>query len=170
MNERKRLLIIDDDESTRKTLSLIFKKQGYEIETAGTGQAAIDQAQKDFFNLALLDVRLPDVTGIELLAALKDIHPDMAVIMATAYACLETAIQALNKGASAYITKPLNLNQVLATVEKTLEKQRLVAENKRLYQEAKQRTAQLEALQQVGLKITAQPGKKKWVAVSGPLR
>ncbi|MDY7079863.1 MAG: GAF domain-containing protein [Chloroflexota bacterium] len=170
MGDKERLLVVDDDEGTCKILSLVFERQGYEIETAGTGREAIIKAQERFFNLALLDINLPDVEGVELLATLKEMHPDTAVIMITAYASLETAVQALNEGASAYITKPLNVAEVLATVGEALEKQGLVIENRGLYQEAqrelaerkraeeeiRQRTAQLEALRQVGLEITAQ--------------
>lgn len=68
MNEQETILIVDDDENTRKSLSLIFNKKGYETETAGTGQEAIDKAQERFLNLALLDVRLPDTEGVALLA------------------------------------------------------------------------------------------------------
>jgi len=170
MNKKESILIVDDDESTRRSMALIFGKKGYETETAGTGREALEKAHERFFNLALLDIRLPDVEGIELLATLKEIRPDMAMIMATAHASLETAVQALNKGASAYITKPLNMDEVLAAVREALEKQHLELENRRLYQEIqrelaerkraeeeiRQRTAQLEALRQVGLEITAQ--------------
>jgi signal transduction histidine kinase len=130
------ILIVDDDENICRSLRLIFKKKGYEVETAGTGREAIKKAQERFFNLAFLDIRLPDTAGIDLLAPLKEMHPDMAVILVTGYASLETAVQALHEGALAYITKPLNMDEVLATVREALEKQRLVIENRRLYQEA----------------------------------
>jgi len=170
MNEQKRILIVDDDESSRSILSLMLERAGYETETAGTGQEALDKAQEKFFNLILLDIMLPDVKGTELLATLKEMHPDTAVIMATAYASLETAVQALNKGASAYITKPLYVDEVLATVGEALEKQHLVMENRRLYQETQRELAerrraeetlrryaeQLEALREVGLELTAE--------------
>ena len=142
MDEKESILIVDDDESTRRSLTLVFGKKGYETETAGTGQEAIEKARERFFNLALLDIRLPDMEGLELLAPLKEIHPDMVVIMATAYASVETAIRALNEGASAYIHKPLNMDAVLATVSNVLEKQRLVIENRRLYQEAQRELAE----------------------------
>ncbi len=134
MNRKERILIVDDDESTRKSLSLIFGKKGYDIEMARTGQEALEKARGDFFNLALLDIKLPDMEGVELLTPLKEMHPDMATIMVTAYASLETAVRALNKEASAYITKPLNVDKVLATIRETLEKQHLVMENRRLYE------------------------------------
>ncbi|MGA9349195.1 MAG: response regulator [Anaerolineae bacterium] len=136
MDEKEIILIVDDDESTRRSLRLIFEKMGYETETAGTGREALEKAQVRFFNTALLDIKLPDMEGIELLAPLKEMYPDMVVIMITAYASLETAVRALNEGASAYIIKPLNMDEVLTMVRDVLEKQRLVMENRALFQEA----------------------------------
>jgi DNA-binding NtrC family response regulator len=107
------ILIVDDDESTRRSLTFIFRKTGYETETAGTGRGAIEKAQGRFFNLTLLDIRLPDMEGTELLAPLKETNPDIAVILVTGYASLKTAVQALNAGASGYITKPLGVDEVL---------------------------------------------------------
>ena len=138
MDEKESILIVDDNESTCKSLTLVFGKKGYETETAGTGREAIEKARGRFFNLALLDIRLPDMEGIELIAPLKEIHPDLLVIMVTAYASLETAVRSLKEGASAYIHKPLNMDEVLATVREALEKQRLVMENRRLYEVAQQ--------------------------------
>ena len=141
MEEKESILIVDDDESTCRSLTLVFGKKGYETETAGTGREAIEKARGRFFNLALLDIRLPDMEGIELLSPLKEIHPDMLVIMVTAYASVETAVRALNEGGSAYITKPLNMDAVLVTVSDAFEKHRLVMENRRLYQEAQRELA-----------------------------
>ncbi len=156
LEDNPRILVVDDDESTCRSLTLIFGKKGYETETAGTGREALEKSQGRFFNLALLDIRLPDMAGIELIAPLKEMHPDMVVILVTAYASLETAVQALNEGASAYIIKPLNMDVVLATVRQALEKQQLIEEKRRAEEALRQRTAQLEALRQVGLELTAQ--------------
>jgi signal transduction histidine kinase/DNA-binding response OmpR family regulator len=136
MDTRENVLIVDDDESTRKTLELMFAQKGYEAETAETGREAMEKAQEKSFNLAILDVWLPDMGGAELLAPLKKMHPDIALIIATGHASLETALQALNDGASAYIIKPLEMNQVMDKVKIVLQKQRLMAENRRLFQEA----------------------------------
>ena len=127
-----RILIVDDDESTRTTLALVFGEKGYQTETAGTGQEALDKVRERFFNLALLDIKLPDMSGLDLLARLREAHPDMATVMATAYASLETAVRALHEGASAYVTKPLRMDEVLVTVRQALEKQRLTLENRQL--------------------------------------
>jgi signal transduction histidine kinase/DNA-binding response OmpR family regulator len=145
MAETERILIVDDDESTRKSLKLVFDKRGYETETAGTGREALEKAQERPFNLALLDLRLPDEEGVELLATLKVVQPRIAVIVVTGHASVETAVRALEEGAWGYITKPLDMNEVLARVRDVLERQRLVEEKR---QAESQRDATLEALRQ----------------------
>jgi two-component system NtrC family sensor kinase len=171
MEEREIILIVDDDESTRRGLRLIFEKMGYETETAGTGREAIEKAQGRFFNTALLDIKLPDMEGIELLMPLKELHPDMVVIMITAYASLETAVRALNEGASAYIIKPLNMDEVLAMVRDVLEKQRLVMENRTLFQEAQRelvgRKRAEEELKE--LLKTIEQAKQEWESTADSL-
>lgn len=136
------ILIIDDDESTCKSLSLILKRKGYETDVAGTGNEALAKAKKRRFNLVLLDIRLPDIEGVEVLASLKALYPDMMAIMVTGYASVETAVRALKEGAAAYVMKPLDMDSVLAAVREALEKQRLVLENRRLYDEAQRELAE----------------------------
>ena len=142
MEEKASILIVDDDPGTCRMLALTFGKKGYETETAGTGQEAREKAQQRFFNLTLLDIKLPDMEGVELIASLKEMHPDTVVIMVTGYASLENAVRALNEGASAYLTKPLDMDRVLTIVKEALEKQHLVIENRRLYQVAQQELAE----------------------------
>ena len=142
MQEKQSILIVDDDESTIRTLALIFEQKGYETETALTGRGAMEKARERVFNLALLDIKLSDMEGVELLAPLKRMYPNMVVIIITGYASLDTAVRALNEGAAAYITKPLNMDAVLATVKEGLEKQRLVLENERLYEETQRELAE----------------------------
>ena len=132
MSEKASILIVDDDEGLRKSLGLIIKGKSYRVETARTGQEALEKAWGKEINLALVDLKLPDMEGVNLIPTLKEMHPELAVIVTTGFASIETAIQALNKGASAYITKPLNMDELCAKVEEALEKQRLLAENKRL--------------------------------------
>ncbi len=130
-----KILITDDDVDTCEILSDIFRERGYGVVTAGTGSEAVDKAGQTTFDVALIDIRLPDMEGVELIAALKGMQPDMVVAMITGYASVETAVRALNEGASAYILKPLNMDEVLAAVKESLEKRRLVIENRRLYEE-----------------------------------
>jgi two-component system cell cycle response regulator len=160
MAEKESILIVDDDESTCRTLTLIFGKKAYETDTAGTGKEAMDKAQGRFFNLALLDIKLPDMEGVELLAPLKEMHPDMVMVMITAYASTETAIQALDDGASAYITKPLNMDEVLATIREALEKQHLVFDKRQADEALKRANYELkqtvEELKKANQKILEQ--------------
>jgi PAS domain S-box-containing protein len=136
MDGKETILIVDVDESVCKSLELVFQKNGYETETAGTGGKAVEKAQDRFFNLVLLDINLPDMEGAEAVARLKGMHPDAAVIMTKAHASFGKAARALNKGASACITKPLNMDEVLTLAGEFLEKQRLIFENRRLCKEA----------------------------------
>ncbi len=166
MNQKESILIVDDDESSLRSLTLIFGRKGYETETAATGREAIDKAQRRFFNLALLDIKLPDMEGLELLPPLKHLHPDMVLIMVTAYASTKNAVRALNEGASAYIIKPLDMDEVLATVKQALENQRLVEEKRQaqealrkahdeLEQRVEERTAKLATTtEQLNLELT----------------
>jgi len=130
MEGKNSILIVDDDELVCKSLTTVFTKEGYGTEVATTGREAIEKAKGRFFNLALLDIRLPDMDGTELLSPLKDMHPDMVVIIVTGYASLESAMQALHKGASVYVTKPLKMHELLATARECLEKQRLTADKR----------------------------------------
>ena len=145
MDSKESILIVDDDESICKTLKLIFNKKGYKIDTAGTGREAIDKIKGIFFNLVLLDIKLPDMEGVELLIPLKKINPDVVVIMITGYASLETAVQTMSKGASAYITKPLKMDELLHTVKKVLEKQFLIIEKRRAEKALRESEERLKA-------------------------
>lgn len=141
-----RILIVDDDQRTCRTLGLIFEEKGYQVETAHAGAEGLEKGRKGDFNLAILDIKLPDMPGVDLIEPLKTENPTIDIIMATGYASVDTAIQALNHGATAYITKPLQLDQVLADVKEMLAKQRLIREKKRAEEALRERERQLETL------------------------
>lgn len=142
MGEKTSILIIDGDDNTRDNLARVFRRKGYDIEAVGTGGEAIEQVVRRFFNVALLNVELTDMQGIDVLVSMKQVCPEMVAIMMTAYASLESAVSALIQGASAYLIKPLNVDEVLLTVGDAIEKQRLVMDNRRLYQEARRELAE----------------------------
>jgi DNA-binding NtrC family response regulator len=121
--EQTRILVIDDDESIRETLSKALEKAGYVVETAESGTEAIEKAQANFYNLALIDIRLPDMEGTKLLTAMKDTTPKMTKIILTGYPALENAIEAVNKGADSYVRKPVDIEELLRVIKKHLQKQ-----------------------------------------------
>jgi PAS domain S-box-containing protein len=136
------ILIVDDDEGQRKSLSLILKRKGYEVESAGTGTEAREKARGRTIRLALLDIKLPDTDGVDLIAPLKTIEPDMVILMVTGFASVENTVRSLNAGAAGYLVKPLNHEEMLGKVQDLLERQDLIRAKRRaedLLQESEER-------------------------------
>ncbi|MEM3623484.1 MAG: response regulator [Candidatus Bathyarchaeia archaeon] len=123
MDKRARILIIDDDEDIRKVLKTILEDEGYSADTAASGKEAIIKSHRKFYNLALIDIKLPDMAGIKLLKRIKDTVPKMRKIIITGYPSIQNAIEAVNQGADAYIVKPFDMDKVLATIKEQLKKQ-----------------------------------------------
>ena len=150
-----KILITDDDVGTCETLSDIFQEKGYRVVMASRGNEAIEKASQTTFDVALIDIKLPDMDGMELIAVLREMQPDLAMILITGHASLETALRALNEGASAYIIKPLIMDEVLATIREALEKRRLVIENRSLYEEARRELAERKQVEERVLRKNA---------------
>ena len=123
MGEPARILIVDDDESIREVLTSILTDEGYIVDAVDTGEKAIKATHEKFYNLVLIDIRLPDMEGTKLLTELKDTVPKMRKIIITGYPTLQNAIEAVNKGADAYIVKPINMDEALKTIREQLQKQ-----------------------------------------------
>ncbi len=121
---KTRILIVEDDENIRKTMKNILQQRGYETDTAKTGREAEQKAKAKIYNLALLDIKLPDMEGTQLLAKLHENTPKMVKIMVTGYPSLENAMESLNQGAEAYVTKPVKPPELLALIKEKLEEQR----------------------------------------------
>lgn len=155
MDERESILIVDEDESSRRILALIFREKGYEAETAETGREALEKARDRFFNLALLDIQLSDLEDVDLIVPLKQICPDTAVVAVTAWASLEAAVRALSEGAAAYISKPLNMDQVLAVVGEAVEKQQLLREKRKAEEALRESHKKMESLNQMARQLGA---------------
>ncbi len=139
-----RILLVDDNKGQRITLESILKRSGYEVVSADCGNAALKAAENQRFAAALLDIKMPDITGIDVLKALKSDQPDITVIMMTGFAESEYAIGALNAGASAYILKPANIEQIKCLLNQALEHQRLIEENKAMSEALRELNSQLE--------------------------
>jgi len=122
MGEGPRILIVDDDESIRKVLAAVLEENGYMIDAAEDGKEAIEKTDKNFYNLALVDIRLPDIEGSKLIAMMRETTPRMRKIIITGFPSLQNAVDALNKGADAYIIKPFDMDKVLQTIKDQLKK------------------------------------------------
>lgn len=123
MDKHPRILVVDDDETIRTTMKAILQDEGYNVDLAGTGKEAIQKTTEKNYNVALLDIRLPDMEGVELLKLLKDGVPRTRKIMVTGYPSMQNAISALNKNADAYLLKPVDVEKLLATVKQQLDDQ-----------------------------------------------
>lgn len=133
MDKNVRILVVDDDESIRKTMKAILEDEGYLVDLAASGKEAVEKANNATYNLALLDIRLPDIEGIELLKLMKDSVPRTRKIMVTGYPSMQNAISALNKNADAYLVKPVDIEKLLDTVKEQLQLQ----EDERKFSEQK---------------------------------
>lgn len=133
MDTKHKILIVDDDDTIRKTLKAILEDEGYFVDLAATGKEAIQKTEETVYNVALLDIRLPDMEGVELLKLIKDNVPKTRKIMLTGYPSMQNAIAALNKGADAYLVKPVDVEKLLGTINNQLDAQ----ENERHFSEEK---------------------------------
>jgi serine phosphatase RsbU (regulator of sigma subunit)/ActR/RegA family two-component response regulator len=126
------VLIVDDEAGGRETLFDILTDKGYEAEMAATGEEALARVRERFFNVAVLDIRLPDMNGTDLLTQVKEVRPDTACIMVTGFANIQSSIRATNAGAYAYILKPIDIQQLETVLGRALHQQSLQLENRRL--------------------------------------
>jgi len=155
LEEKESILIVDDDKSTRDILSLTFRKKGYDTVTVASGAEAKEKLAEKFYNVALVDIRLPDMQGTDLLEPFNEMHPEMQVVLITGFSSLETALQALDEGAAAYITKPLDMNDILQRIEELLKRQLLVKEKRKAEEDSARYRERLEALHEHVLNLGA---------------
>jgi two-component system nitrogen regulation response regulator NtrX len=124
------ILIIDDEKAIRKTLSEILSYEGYKIDEAADGEEGLRKLREKEFDVVLCDIKMPKVDGIEFLEKSKDINGDTPIIMISGHGTIETAVEAVKKGAYDYISKPPDLNRLLITIRNAMDKNQLVAETK----------------------------------------
>ncbi|MBW1636341.1 MAG: sigma-54-dependent Fis family transcriptional regulator [Deltaproteobacteria bacterium] len=124
------ILVVDDERSMRDFLKILLEKEGNDVITAENGLAAFDILQNHTFGAVITDIRMPGMTGIELLEKIKELFPDMPVIMITAFASPDDAVLAMKNGAFDYITKPFNVDEIKSVIESATSKSRRVSENR----------------------------------------
>jgi len=119
-----KILVVDDDENVRESLRAILSAKGYDVDLAADGKEAIRKTESAAYNVALTDIRLPDMNGVELLTRMKDTVPKMRKIVVTGYPSMQNAIDAVNRKADAYLLKPVDVEKLLTTIEAHLELQK----------------------------------------------
>ncbi|WP_205511184.1 sigma-54-dependent transcriptional regulator [Longitalea arenae] len=124
------ILIIDDEKAIRKTLSEILSYEGYKIEEAGDGEEGLKKFKEKAYDVVLCDIKMPKLDGIEFLDKAREANPDVPVIMISGHGTIETAVEAVKKGAFDYISKPPDLNRLLITIRNAMDKNNLVTETK----------------------------------------
>jgi DNA-binding NtrC family response regulator len=122
--QNARILVIDDEENVRRAMTALLEREGYLVHTAENGKEAIEKSNANFYNAALIDFRLPDIEGTELLTLLKETVPKMIKIVVTGYPSLQNAAASVNKGADAFLMKPINVETLLSMLRERLHKQR----------------------------------------------
>ncbi len=134
-----KILVIDDEQSMRDFLSIMLKKEGHDVVAAENGSDAFKAVQTEIFDLVISDVKMPGLDGIDVLKTVKEVSPETVVIMITAYATAETAVEAMKLGAYDYITKPFKVDEIKLIIQKALEKGHLRKENILLRREIESR-------------------------------
>ncbi|MFP4571911.1 MAG: sigma-54-dependent transcriptional regulator [Desulfobacterales bacterium] len=138
MTDLAKLLIVDDELSMREFLEIMLGKEGYEVKSAETGKQANAMLDKEAFDLVLCDIRLGDISGLDVLRKAKAVNPDTVVIMISAYATAENAVEAMNEGAYDYLPKPFDNDELRQTISKALELKTLSEEKNRIEDELRQ--------------------------------
>ncbi len=131
----EKILVVDDEEIIRDTLTLFLKNEKYIVDEAENGKVAYDKIMENYYDLVLTDLEMPVMKGIDLLEKISTLTPQVSVIIITAYGSLDTAIKALRNGASDYILKPIEFDELLIKIQRLFESKKLISENKILRRE-----------------------------------
>lgn len=125
----EKILVVDDEQSLREVLSIMLKRTGYAVTSVADGEEAIELLSKDIFDLVITDLRMPKIDGMEVLKAAKSASPETVVLIITAFASADSAVEAMKQGAYDYLTKPFQVDEVQLIIRNALEKRRLTTEN-----------------------------------------
>jgi K+-sensing histidine kinase KdpD len=146
LRSKDKLLLVDDDLNFMGLIQEILRIKGFAVDTAYNAEEALLMIQEKQYNLVILDLHLPDMNGLEMLSSIKSIQPDILSIILTGYSSVENSVQSLNLGAFAYLEKPVHPERLMEVIDRGLEKQNLLRENRRLLKELEQRNKDLNIL------------------------
>lgn len=141
-----RILVVDDEELQREMLGGFLRKEGFSVSLADSGESALKFARDESFEVALIDLKMPGMDGIELLSRLKEMNPEIQVIVITAHGSIETAVEAMKKGAYHYVNKPVDLEELRVNLRKALENQKILAENRFLKEQLEEKYKDLKII------------------------
>jgi two-component system response regulator HydG len=150
MTQQPSVLVVDDESSILDTLRILLRKEGYEVTTAQGGKAGMEQIRSGSHSIVLTDVRMPQVSGLDILRAAREQDPETPVILMTAQASLQTAVQAVNEGAFYYIQKPFSNDELLAILRRACEFRSIRVENKQLKQDIRRRSDRPNVTRPIG--------------------
>ncbi|MBI5254033.1 MAG: response regulator [Euryarchaeota archaeon] len=144
----KKILVVDDDRQMRVDLAEILTSEGYDVSHVGSGAEALERVKKEDWDIVLTDLKMPGMSGMELMLEIKKLKPHIKAIMITAFATVENAVEAMKKGASDYISKPFKINEIEVAVKRTIEEARFSERLKesRLKKEAPSIASAIESL------------------------
>lgn len=151
----EKILVVDDEQSLRDVLSIMLKRAGYTVTSAMDGEEAIELLNKEIFDLVITDLRMPKIDGMDVLKAVKSVSPETVVLIITAFATADSAVEAMKQGAYDYLTKPFQVDEVQLIIRNALERRRLTTENMLLKREMASQSSfaqlvgQSEAMQKV---------------------
>jgi two-component system response regulator PilR (NtrC family) len=169
----EKILVVDDEQSLREVLSIMLKRAGYAVTSVSDGEEAVEQLQKEIFDLVITDLRMPKADGMEVLKAVKSMSPETVVLIITAFATADSAVEAMKQGAYDYLTKPFQVDEVQLIIRNALEKRRLTTENILLKREMASQSSfaqlvgQSEAMRKVFDVVRKVAGSKSNVLICG---
>jgi DNA-binding NtrC family response regulator len=133
--DKARILVVDDEESMCRFMEIMLKKEGYHVSSSQDGSTALELVKRENYDLVIADLMMPEMSGLELLSRAKSVKPDLDFIMMTAFASVDSAIEALKGGAFDYVTKPFKVDEIKIAVRKSLDQKKITRENVRLKKE-----------------------------------
>ena len=139
MTSHERILVVDDEEHMRDLLAKVLEREGYQVAVCGDGTEALAVLEREPVDLVVTDVRMPGLTGMEALRAIKELNPEIVVIIMSAFGSIDQAVQAVKEGAYDYINKPFKIDEMLLTIDKALAERSLRHEVSGLRQELRTR-------------------------------
>jgi two-component system NtrC family response regulator len=137
--ERAKILIAEDEKNQRDLLEGFLKKEGFSVDAVANGREALQKLEGNFFDIALIDYKMPELDGLQTLREIRRLYPDLPVVMMTAYGTVETAVASMKEGALDYLTKPVDLEELLLILQKVMERSSLIRENKELRAQLQER-------------------------------